>query len=114
MNKIGLRFHLVWVLCLLALPASAVDPYDGVYVATIDEIDYHLTLEADNFGRYDGIFTTDGEKQGLEARRFGDRLAGRIIGPGGQKPVTLELRGVNLLLLSFRNGTTLRLLRVLE
>ena len=114
MSKTRVRIHLAWLLCLLAGSAAAADPYDGVYAALQDGIEYRLTLEADNFGRYDGIFSVNGEKLGLEATRFGERLAGRTLGPDGFTPVLLVLRARNLLLLSYQDGRTLRLLRVHE
>ena len=108
------RRYLLCLLFALAFPAVAADPYDGVYAARQDDAEYRLALEADGFGRYDGIFTVDGEMLGVEATRFGDRLAGRLTGPDGQARILIELRAHNLLLMRYEDGRTLRLLRVPE
>ncbi len=83
---------------LVALPAAsrADDPLTGEFVARSGVLDYDLSLRSDDGKIYEGYLRVDGEARALGARRFGDRILGRVGGSADGVAIVVELRGMGV------------------
>ena len=64
--------------------ATAADPFSGNFIAGLDGEKYRLEIAAFSRGQYDGEYRVANKRLPLEARRFGDRIAGRVgVGDSG-------------------------------
>ena len=77
MQRLGSRCK-VLLLVLLFTEAAAADLFTGEFSGSLDGKLYQLSIFGFARGQYDGEFRSDGERLPLNARRFGDRLAGQI------------------------------------
>ncbi len=89
---------LLLMLCLGigADPARAGDPFAGRFVAHHAGERIELELEIVAAGGYEGVLRRDGETLLLQARRFGDRLVGRIGDETGGIAILVEARGMGI------------------
>lgn len=72
-----LRYEIL-LLVILCMEAAAADLFTGEFSASRDGETYHLSISGFASGQYDGVYRTGSEKLPLNARRFGDRIAGQI------------------------------------
>ena len=73
-------------------PAIA-DLFVGNFIAEVDGKTYRLTIEPPISKRYDGILMIDDDAMQVDARRFGDRFAGRIVGKSNSFGFRAEMLG---------------------
>ncbi len=69
------RFLLLLLLCSETVAA---DLFTGHFIGQLDGEVYQLSITGYARGQYDGIYRAGGEPMPLNARRFGDRIAGQI------------------------------------
>ena len=68
----------VLLLVLLFTEAAAADLFTGEFSGSLDGKVYQLSISGFAGGQYEGEFRSGGETLPLNARRFGDRIAGQI------------------------------------
>ena len=68
----------VLLLVLLFAEAAAADLFTGEFSGTLDGKAYQLSISGFARGQYEGELRSGGETLPLNARRFGDRIAGQI------------------------------------
>ena len=89
------------LLALLGFPLIAAgaesDPFVGSFVARDGGETHRLTLFAFARGVYDGEYRVAGQRLPLEARRFGEALAGRVGIDESAVGFTLQPQGGGLL-----------------
>ena len=99
------------LLLLLIADTAVADPFVGEFEGSLEGRVHRFSIESFARGRYDGIYRVDGQDDlPLIARRFGERLAGRIGGPDDGYNITLIFQG-GALLLRDENGRSLRFVR---
>jgi len=77
MLKPWLRY-LFLIYCPFVTGNAAADLFTGEFTAKLEGEVYHLSISGHARGQYDGIYRVGGESMPLNARRFGDRIAGQI------------------------------------
>jgi len=77
MQRSHLRFELL-LLVLIFTEAAAADLFTGEFTGLLDGKVYQLSISGFAGGQYEGEFHAAGENLPLNARRFGDRIAGQI------------------------------------
>lgn len=103
-----------WLLLLLLLAANAAaDPFSGEFSGSLDGEIHRLSISGHARGLYEGQYRAGGEIMSLNARRFGDRLAGRIGIADFGFGFTAQLQG-DALLLRGENGRVILFRRTAE
>ena len=92
MNKALCTATYLTILASIFNPAIA-DLFIGSFIAKIDGKTYRLSIEPANSKGYDGVFMIDKEAMEVDARRFGDQLAGRIISKHSSFGFRAEMQG---------------------
>ena len=93
------RSRPAWLLFLLLLAeAAAADPFSGEFSGSLDGETHRLSISGHARGLYEGQYRAGGEAMSLNARRFGDSLAGRIGIAGFGFGFTAQLQDGALLL----------------
>ena len=77
MHRSRLRYGFL-LLVLLYIDSAAADLFTGDFTGSLDGKQYQLSISGYAGGQYEGEFSTGGENLPLNARRFGDSIAGQI------------------------------------
>ena len=77
MSKLLVRFGYLF-LVLLSIESVIADPYTGTFTGLLEGEEYRLSISGNGGGQYEGKLRVDGVIMPLNARRFGDRIAGQI------------------------------------
>jgi len=77
MQRSRLRYECL-LLVLLAIDTVAADQFTGDFTGSLDGQVYQLSISGYAGGQYEGEFRAGGESMSLNARRFGDSIAGQI------------------------------------
>ena len=77
MQRLGLRYEFL-LLLLLGIGSAAADLFTGEFTGSLDGEVYQLSISGFAGGQYEGEYQAGGENLPLNARRFGDRIAGQI------------------------------------
>lgn len=72
-----LRYSILLCFSLTAGNAAA-DLFTGEFIGSFDGEEYRLSIHGFARGQYEGEYRAKGERLPLNARRFGDRIAGQI------------------------------------
>ena len=102
MHRSRLRYAILLLFPLLIGSAQA-DYFNGDFTGFVDGEIYLLTISGYAGGQYEGEYRAGGEILPLNARRFGDRIAGQI-GVAGFKFGFIALQQNGGLLLHNENG----------
>ena len=108
-----MRHLLASLLILVAglLPGTALaDPYVGSFVGELDGKQYQLSIDWVSASTYDGILQVDGMPMQFDARRYGERMGGRIADESQQFRFRARIEG-SLLILEIEDGRRLVLRR---
>lgn len=104
----------VAVFCLALswlLPGQVMaDPYVGHFVGELDGHHYRVTIDRVNSTTYDGILWIDDERMQLDARRYGERMSGRLADQSQQLGFRARIEG-SILILETEDGRRLILRR---
>ncbi len=77
MQRSRLRYEFL-LLVLLFVDSAAADLFTGEFTGSLDGEVYQLSISGFAGGQYEGEYRAGGENLPLNARRFGDRIAGQI------------------------------------
>ena len=77
MQRSRLRYECL-LLFLLFVDSAAADLFTGDFTGSLDGRVYQLSISGYAGGQYEGEFRAGGENLPLNARRFGDSIAGQI------------------------------------
>ena len=97
MSKLLVRFGYLF-LVLLSIESVIADPYTGTFTGLLEGEEYQLSISGNGGGQYEGKLRVDGLIMSLNARRFGDRIAGRIGVADDSFEFVAKLQGSALLL----------------
>ena len=104
-------------LALLYFPVAAgiaaADLFTGDFSGRLDGEVYRLTISGYAGGQYEGSYRVGGEVMPLNARRFGDRIAGQIGVAGFKFGFTAQIQDGGLLLHD-ENGRIVLFRRILQ
>jgi hypothetical protein len=98
-QSLGFILTLVWLVTGIAQD----DPLVGYFSGEIDGIQYQATIERFDSTTYDGLLQIDAEKWQLDARRYGERVAGLLRNQAGELHFRAELQG-SVLILEIEDG----------
>ena len=89
-----LSLALLWL-----VPAYALDdPFIGFFSGELDGSRYEVTIERINATSYDGLLLIDGDRMQLDARRYGEKVAGMLRSYSGELRFGAQLQGSALIL----------------
>ncbi len=77
MQRSRFRYEFL-LLVLLFFDSAAADLFTGDFTGSLDGKVYRLSISGYASGQYEGAFLAGGETLPLNARRFGDSIAGQI------------------------------------
>ena len=108
---------LLWLgyllLVLLPVESAAADAYTGSFSGWLEGEEYQLSISQNDTGQYQGELRVAGVVLPLDARRFGDRIAGRIGGADGSFEFVAKLQG-NALVFEDEEGVMIRFQRDID
>ncbi len=102
MHRSKLRYVILLLFPFL-LASAHTDHFNGDFTGSLDGVVYQLSISGYATGQYQGEYRAEGEILPLNARRFGDRIAGQI-GVAGFKFGFIALQQNGGLLLHNENG----------
>lgn len=111
MQRLRLRYEILLLMFFFA-GAAASDPFTGEFSGSLDGKDYRLSISGFASGQYEGEFYAEGERLPLNARRFGDRIAGQIGIADHRSGFLAELQAGGLLL-KYEDGRVILFKRIL-
>ena len=77
MRRSRFRYEFL-LLVLFFIDCAAADLFTGDFTGSLDGKEYRLSISGYAGGQYEGEFRAGGERLPLNARRFGDSIAGQI------------------------------------
>ena len=98
------------LLVLLSVESAVADPYTGSFSGWLDGEEYQLSISRNESGQYQGELEVAGVVLSLNARRFGDRIAGQIGAADGSFGFVANLQG-NLLIFEDEEGVSIKFRR---
>lgn len=96
MNRKLVRFGYL-LLVLLSVESAIADAYTGTFSGWLEGEEYQLSISKNKTGQYQGELQVAGFVLSLNARRFGDRIAGQIVGADGSFGFVANLQGNTLI-----------------
>lgn len=85
------------LLLLLCIEPVIADAYTGTFTGWLEGEEYQLTIAQDDRGLYAGELQVAGVVLSLNARRFGDRIAGQVVGADESFGFVANLQGSALI-----------------
>jgi hypothetical protein len=86
------------ILILVAIQPGMADSFTGSFSGKMEGEQYQLTIRSETTGQYAGELRVAGEAVPLNARRFGDRIAGQIGNAADGFGFVAQIQGNGLLL----------------
>jgi len=109
MNRKVARFGCL-LLVLLSVESAFADAYTGTFSGWLEGEEYQLSISRNETGQYQGELEVAGVVLQLNARRFGDRIAGQVGGADGSFGFVASLQG-NLLIFEDEEGVSIKFRR---
>ena len=104
-------FASLTILLASLLPGAAIaDPYVGSFAGELDGKRYALSIDWVSASTYDGILQVDGSPMQFDARRYGERMGGRVADETQQFRFRARIEG-SLLVIEIEDGRRLVLRR---
>jgi len=94
------------LLLLLSIDSALSDAYTGSFTGMLDGEQYQLSISQNESGQYNGELRAAGVVLSLNARRFGDRIAGQIGGADDYFDFVAHLQG-NALIFQDEEGVSI-------
>ena len=111
MNKSCFGYFFLVLMMLVSTRVNA-DLFEGKFHAMVGNERYQMTIHTSTASGYEGVINVDGDpSMQIDARRFGDKIAGRLNSISGSQGFTADA-GTGTLVFQLEDGGTIVFRRV--